>query len=331
MENRLVNKDVMFEHFQGRETSLQKMKIEEWLANPNNMELYFEWLDEWESLNRQFIADEKRAFKKVFSDSAEEPMMDLPVTAGRSLLSRLLNRNMVAAFVFFLIAGGVLFAFRDNLLYKEIRTGFGEIRSVQLPDGTAVVLNANSSVRYNRFGFSGAVRKVYLSGEADFSVVHTRQHSKFRIETQTGLYIQVLGTQFTVYARPAKTHVVLKNGKVALSYGAGKNKQTVDMKPGDLFTMTATHRPRLQRMNSPENLSAWKNHNFIFDETTLAEIGMLLRESYNIKVKFTDASTAARMITGTVHATNAEELIDVIAELMGINYKIKSDSVYFIP
>lgn len=331
MQNRLVNKQMMFEHFAGRETPLQKVQIEEWLATADNRELYFEWLDEWENANRQFQADEKAAFKKIFNDPVDETSFAKSGKQGKFLFSRILPGKIVAAAVLLIFIGSLLFFFKEAILYKSVQTNFGEVKAVKLPDGTDVVLNANSILRYSRFRFSGSVRRVLLTGEADFSVVHTKSNSKFYIQTSTGLNIQVLGTQFTVYARPAKTSVVLRNGKVELSYKTGKNEHKVDMKPGDLFTMKENYRPQLQRTDAPENLSAWKTNDFVFDGTALSEIGSVLQENYNIKVRFIQPSTAKRKITGTVHANNAEELIDVISELMGINYKIKADTVYFIP
>src|ERR1700754_1193395 len=68
MEN-AVDKHILFEDFSGRSTPLRKKMIEEWLGVPGNIERYYEWLDEWEKANPQFLADEEEAYKRISGGS----------------------------------------------------------------------------------------------------------------------------------------------------------------------------------------------------------------------------------------------------------------------
>ena len=67
-----INKTTLMNHFSGNSTPLQKKLIEDWLAAPENVEYYYECLDEWESDNTQFIANDSLAFKKVLQAKWEE-------------------------------------------------------------------------------------------------------------------------------------------------------------------------------------------------------------------------------------------------------------------
>lgn len=56
------------------------------------------------------------------------------------------------------------------------QTAYGEVASVQLPDGTLVTLNGNSQLKYSRlYWWFMEERKVALKGEAFFDVVKRKQ------------------------------------------------------------------------------------------------------------------------------------------------------------
>ena len=52
----------------------------------------------------------------------------------------------------------------------EYRTGYGETRQVTLPDGSTVLLNANSSLEFSENWQPADEREVWLEGEAFFEV-----------------------------------------------------------------------------------------------------------------------------------------------------------------
>lgn len=319
-----IDKRIVFDHFNGLDTPLQKKQVEEWLLVAGNREQYYEWLDEWERLNPQCRVDASAAFDKLMGRDAGSAVVAPVLPASFPY-----RRWLVAAAIVLLLAGS--FFFRDTIRYKTFHTGYGETSSLTLPDGSLVTLNANSVLRYNRFGFGEGDRQVFLKGEADFSVVHTRNHNKFLVTTGNDLDIVVLGTQFTVYARPTQSKVVLKNGKVEVKAGQGSHRETYTMKPGDLFTRKPDASCSMEHVKHPEAMSAWKTNDHIFDHTSLEEIQLMLRENYNVHLSFPDSSLLHRTISGTLHAGNGEELVDAISALMGVNYKMKADTVYLVP
>ncbi len=88
--------------------------------------------------------------------------------------------KVAAAFIGMLFLAGIGWWYYDY----EIRTAlyattFGEVKNITLPDGTGVVLNANSSLRVSDNTSEDSVREVWLEGEAFFSVTHTPDHQRF--------------------------------------------------------------------------------------------------------------------------------------------------------
>ncbi|RYF70060.1 MAG: hypothetical protein EOO39_16420, partial [Cytophagaceae bacterium] len=58
--NQLITKDILFEHFAGRSTALQRTSIADWLKQPASQIQYMAWLDEWERHNLQYAADDDK-------------------------------------------------------------------------------------------------------------------------------------------------------------------------------------------------------------------------------------------------------------------------------
>jgi len=319
-----VNSKMLYEHFAGRSTPLEKNLIEEWLAMPENVEAYYQYLDEWEKANNQYLVNEQAAWSKLADKRAKE----VDATSTKSNIFSLYK--WAAAAIVILIVGGALFATKDYILNKTIATVYGEVKQITLPDGSVVTLNANSSISYSRFFFSKQTREVSLKGEADFSVVHTKSNQPFLVKTSNNLNVTVLGTQFSVYARDAKANVVLRNGKVALSYNEQNHQKSLVLKPGDSFTQNNKIGVGIiEHITNTEDVVAWKKHDFLFETTPLSEVAALVKDDFGINMQFQNSALAARKISGSFHADTVEELIDAIAQVLDVNYKAKNDSILF--
>lgn len=346
MEN-IVNKAVLFDYFSGRVSPLQKKSVENWLAVSTNRELYYLWLHEWELTHLQANANWQYAYEKTTQRINDGSTALLPQdqervsqwTIGR-VLQWISRSGLIAASVLVaLLIGGWLF--RDKLLYQTIQTGFGETRSLTLPDGSAVTLNANSSLRFlrwfdtPRFATSIAAnaahqnpRLVELTGEADFSVRHLPNHQRFVVVTPKGLNVVVLGTQFTVFSRERATRVALRSGRVELTT-AQKTMPSLIMHPGDLVTLNRQGKLALTRTTHPEVMASWKDHRFVFERTSLQEIANILHENYGLMVSIENSQLASRTISGSFSAQNANDVLQLIAQLLQINYIRENDRVSF--
>jgi ferric-dicitrate binding protein FerR (iron transport regulator) len=121
----------------------------------------------------------------------------------------------VAATLLFLMAVS-LWWYSSSQGLLEIRTAFGEQRSVTLPDQSSVVLNGNSTLRYASHWDKDSPREVWIEGEGFFSVIHTKSHQKFVVHGVSQLNVEVLGTKFNVKTRQSDSEVMLAEGKVKL-------------------------------------------------------------------------------------------------------------------
>ena len=121
---------------------------------------------------------------------------------------------VAAASISLLIVGLGSYLYYDYNKNVHYATNFGQTLKVNLPDGSLVVLNANSKLSYPKNWESQSDRTVYLEGEAFFDVTEKplSSQAKFIVKTEA-LNVEVLGTQFNVAKRECQTEVTLNRGK----------------------------------------------------------------------------------------------------------------------
>jgi ferric-dicitrate binding protein FerR (iron transport regulator) len=203
----------------------------------------------------------------------------------------------------------------SSILYK---TSFGETRTIGLPDGSLVTLNANSSLRLMD-NFEDQ-RQVWLKGEAFFEVeevrnMHETGFIKFIVHTER-LDVEVLGTAFNVQDWRQKTQVVLTSGKVKLK---SANKQEMTMQPGDLAEISEGEISIEKKEVNPVLYTSWKENKLFCEDTPLSEIADLVRNRYGREVIFQQKNLKDITVTGTLPLQNLTLLTEVLQESLKIN------------
>ena len=220
-----ISKYTLFEYLSGRANPLERQLVEEWIVRKENAETFHRWLLEYETQSPQFVPNQDIALENLLFrlNSTMEEEGEWRKEEGKeeggapSWFARRSNRFwMAAASVTLLVGCG--WWFREPLQYKSYQTAYGQTTDVYLEDGSRVALNSNSRLKVPRLGFWGDVREVALEGEAEFSVSHTIDHKRFVVKTSEKFQVEVLGTTFSVFARPRGTKVALKSGSVRIDY-----------------------------------------------------------------------------------------------------------------
>jgi transmembrane sensor len=182
----------------------------------------------------------------------------------------------------------------------QYATGNGQTREVQLPDGSTVTLNANSTLRHAAVWRQNAPREVWLNGEAYFSVKHLANHQRFRVHTSGNFNVEVLGTKFTVYRRHAQERVVLLSGKVRVDF-QDQHQPDIILKPGELLqTADATPKQVVHKAVQAPLYAAWKDSRLVLDDMPISELATQLHDTYGVEVVVLDPALRRQTITGTV-------------------------------
>jgi ferric-dicitrate binding protein FerR (iron transport regulator) len=326
-----INKKLVFDFFAGRLTPLQRKKIENWVQSPQNEELFYLYLEEWENNNSEYEPDGGIALKQYVNYlNTEEKEFSTPYTAKekRGKYRLLTIRNIAASLILFVLIG--LLVTNELFYFKTYKNTDNEIQSLTLDDGTKVILNQNSSLKIHRWGLTKNTREVYLVGEAKFFVTHTKSNERFIVKTDKNFEVVVLGTEFAVSSRTRGAKVILNKGKVLLNYEEGKKTKHLFMKPGDYVLFNKQNKASLNTFSEKQYLSIWQEKKFVFNKTSLKDVAIMLEETYGLKVKVFGTDLANRKLMGSFQAENLDELLNTISELLRINVIRQNNEVELI-
>jgi transmembrane sensor len=239
--------------------------------------------------------------------------------------------RVAAVFLGLLVVGAGLYVY-NPFARKQVSevTGYGEIRTVHLPDGSEVVLNGNSQISYDREWENDDAREVRLKGEAYFKVVHTPDSRKFRVLTTADFSVDVLGTQFSVNSRQSGTRVVLNEGKVQCNIGKEEGSALI-LKPGELIEFETKPSKYVRKNVEADQYSAWKDRKLILKNTTLQEISDMLTETYGLHIITENPELLRREVSGSVPLDNVETLLEGLAAACDLDVQRTGENVSFAP
>ncbi|QRR03521.1 FecR family protein [Dyadobacter sandarakinus] len=325
-----LSKLTLFEYLSGRANPLERQRVEDWIGSEANSELFYQWLLEYESQYPQFSPDEDAAatalLNRINTGFQESPARhedeqgfqypNAPVQWSRYWL-------MAASIA---VVFGFGWIFREPVFYKTYQTGYGQTTEVYLEDGSRVCLNANSKLKVPRLGFAADVRNVILEGEAEFAVSHTIDHKRFVVKTSEQFQVEVLGTTFSVFARPRGTRVALKSGSVRLDYSQNNKKSKVLMEPGDLASLDRSGAVQLMKKQDFRTFAPWTEQRYVFNGTPVQEIAAMIEENFGQKVALADPVIGRRTITGNFKTKSAQELLKTVSEVLDLHIQQQGDT-----
>ncbi len=210
------------------------------------------------------------------------------------------------------------------------RTDYGQLRRIQLPDGSELTLNANSEVRLPHNWSNRPIREVWLKGEGFFQVVKRTGKSQPRFIVHTGeLAVEVLGTRFNVRSRHRQADVLLQTGSVRLQLGKADTIRSILMRPGDgvRYQLPGGHLER--RLVGSDQIAAWTKGTLVLDNMTLKELGQVIEDTYGRRVVIHSSKLARRVLSGSVPTQNEQALLDGIALTLNVPVHIEQNTIVF--
>ncbi len=184
----------------------------------------------------------------------------------------------------------------------QYATGVGDIRRVDLRDGSILTLDTNSAVRV-RFG--EAKREVELmQGRARFQVAHDASHP-FVVKA-AGRTVTALGTVFDVRLASDAMNVVLVDGRVKIADPTGAGASAI-MDRGHEMVVPASGTWRETAID-PAQASIWTGGHLAFNDAPLSQVVAEMNRYSTRRFVIADAGLAARPIGGVFRAGDEKTL-----------------------
>jgi transmembrane sensor len=227
-----------------------------------------------------------------------------------------------------LLIGALAFwIFYNPVRFTEVRADYSQQSDVILPDGSRVILNGNSSVRYKASWSNDENREIWIKGEGFFDVKHTQSHQKFIVHISNTVNVQVLGTRFNVKIRREKTEVMLEQGKVQVNMKQADIPDTVTLKPNQLVTLE--NQVLTKSQVNPERYSSWKTKKIYFDQTPLLEVAKFLEDTHGYKVEFKNKALKTRKLSGELQSGKVEDILIALRESLQIQITKDGNKLLF--
>ncbi len=216
-----------------------------------------------------------------------------------------------------------------TVVYNTLSTPRGGHYQLTLPDGSQVWLNAASSITYP-VAFTGAQRKVTITGEAYFEVKKDPAHPFVVGKGETE--IAVLGTHFNVdaYDDESAIRITLLEGsvKVSLLRSQSAARSSLILKPGQQAVVTTT--VTLNDHPNTESVMAWKNGTFNFNDKPVQASLRQLSRWYDIDIVYQGPVPNVTIAGEMGMDLNLSQVLTVLQK-MGLHVNLEGKNLIILP
>jgi ferric-dicitrate binding protein FerR (iron transport regulator) len=203
----------------------------------------------------------------------------------------------------------------NRLAAREVFTRPGELATLNLADGTRVILAAGSRLTIPAdYNAPSAGRQLYLDGKAYFSVEHDSLRP-FIVRTATAVTEDV-GTEFVIkaYAELPVTEVVVVSGLVDLRGGdKAISSQRTRLRSGDIGRLDSAGRVSVEHGVALRSHVSWTQGTLAFNGVRLAEALADLSRLHNVDFVLRADSSGMTMDTLRVTGEFRRESIETVA------------------
>ena len=189
----------------------------------------------------------------------------------------------------------------------------GEVRVVELPDGSMLHLAPDSAVA---LAFAGDKRQIeLLRGEAFFDVVPMTDRP-FRVisgETET----TVLGTAFDVRRGGYGVDVAVEHGWVRVEHTRGGQSDNVsELGAGDMVHVDQDG-SFVRQTIAPELVAAWRGGGLIAKDQSVAEVVETVDRYFDGWILISDDALGSEPLTGIYNLEDPKAVLAAVADAQG--------------
>jgi len=207
---------------------------------------------------------------------------------------------------------------------NTVRTHAARQFRLVLPDGSAVWLNAASTLKYPT-AFTGHDRTVEIGGEAYFEIAQDPERP-FRVKIGNKATIEVLGTHFNInaYTDESSIRATLLAGSIKVNAAGG----TAVLKPGQQAAIRETI--QLNNAVNTGQVIAWKDGIFNFDAMGVEEVMRQLARWYDIEVVYEKNIPDIRFYGEIGRNLSLSQVLEGL-KMSGVNFRIEGKRLIVLP
>jgi ferric-dicitrate binding protein FerR (iron transport regulator) len=192
-----------------------------------------------------------------------------------------------------------------------------EQMTVDLNDGTRVVLDAGSQLQYPE-QFADNSRHVVLRGQGYFQVA--RDAARPFVVTAGHGEIEVLGTAFDVQSWDSSLVIVtVEEGRVKFERARGGAGQSVVLEARQSSTLGSSGGPTPPATVDVTRLLAWMRDEIFCDDVPLSAVLDRLRRWHNVEISVSDPALLDERLTLHLVKSDMQGSLELVTRLLGLN------------
>jgi len=315
-------------YFNGELSEKEALEMQIWLAGHSDDEEVLKEID------RVFKSMPDQQDRALSTSALSEVRGRLGMISNRLRFTKTirLTERIAAVMAIPLIAAICLLCLHRpaaEVAWSEVNVPSGQIDTVELVDGSVIILNSGSRVTYPS-EFSGKERKIFVEGEV---LADIAKNPKKPFIIQSGdVNVRVHGTKFDFksYTENNCVELLLLEGSVSLDINRGSIPREVRMGAGDMVHYDRkTGNIDLTSFN-PDGFKTFAGGSHHFINLKMDDIAKDLERIFNVRIAILDQSLAD---TRFLAFFSNNETLDQILSSMNTDYKMtikKRDGVIYL-
>lgn len=209
-------------------------------------------------------------------------------------------------------------------VYEEHTTIPGVKSTLTLHDGSKVILNSGSKLRYIK-NFEPHQRMLYLEGEAYFEVM---EDSLRPFSVITGdVVTTALGTSFNISAyQNEELNIALLTGKVTIGTPL-KSSPSVLLEMGEGLKVNLEAGEVSKNQFDIDEVTGWTQKKIIFEKVKLTEATRVIENWYGVRFIFKNKPDPALLLSGIFQDESLENVLKGLSYSARFDFEIKDDVV----
>jgi transmembrane sensor len=199
----------------------------------------------------------------------------------------------------------------------RVTTQLAEVRETTLPDGTHVVLGAQSQLS---FEVTGNVRRAtVVGGDAYFAVAHDAARP-FTVSIDD-VQVRVVGTQFEIRRRSGEVSVAVEEGTVDVSR---TNTAAVRLHRGEAVTAGGNAQLSVRAVE-PADIAAWRSGRLLYDGAELRDVVADANRYARSRIVIADAQLERVRVTTSFRTSQVEGMIETLQAVLPLVVERQAD------
>jgi transmembrane sensor len=321
-----LSSELLARYLAGEASPAEQAEVEAWAAASEEHRAELDRLREaWAATGQPATWDVDSAWRRVAARLDEPTVIPLPSGRRRVLLALAASLAVVVGAA---LVWQVTRTSRQEYP-RAVSTAIGERSTVELSDGTRITLAPLTELRVQA-SYGRAERRVELSGEAWFQVVHDAARP-FRVVAQ-GTVIEDLGTEFTVRAIPGSglVRVAVVSGRASLRRDGAREESAVILDAADVAVLRdADSVPQVERRTVLAPHVSWREGRLSFDDIPLDSLAGELSRWFPVRFLVADPAAARLRFSGPLPLDRLGEALDIVAAALSLRIARTGDTVVF--